>query len=48
MNDGGAFLFLLCFSFLYFKGLFNEGIIPVALDNQLGAMRLVGYLSSHI
>ena len=50
----GASLFFLKFSFLYFWGVFNKTIIPLALvgyemvDSQLGAMSLVGYLPSHI
>ena len=39
---------------LYFGGVFNKTIIPLALvgyemiiASQLGAMRLVGYLPSH-
>ena len=48
-----AFLFFFNFSLLYFWGVFNETIIPLALvgyemDSQLGAVRLVGYLPSQL
>ena len=42
------------YNFLYFGGGFNKTIISLALagyemiDSQLGATRLVDYLSSHI
>ena len=53
-RDFGAFLFLLVSTFLYFGGVFNKTIILLALVgyeddySQLGATRLVDYLSSHI
>ena len=49
-----AFLYFSKFRLLYFWGIFNKTIIPLALvgyemiiNSQLGAMRLVGYLPSH-
>jgi len=41
------------FSFVYFGGVFNETIIPLALveyvmTSQFGATRIVSYLSDHI
>ena len=54
-RDFGAFLFLLVSTFLYFGGVFNKTIMLLALvgyemiiASQIGATRLVGYLSSHI
>ena len=46
MRDFWAVMFLLWSSFLYFGGVFNKTIIPLALVGY--EMRLVGYLSSHI
>ena len=45
MRDFWAFLFLLWSSFLYFGGVFNKTIIPLAL---VGYEMIIGYLSSHI
>ena len=49
----GALLFLVSSNFLYFEGVFDKTIIPVALVgyeigySQLGPTGLVGYLPSH-
>ena len=45
-----AFLFLLKSSFLYFKGVFNKTIIPLALVGyeMIIANEARSYLSSHI
>ena len=51
----GLFLFFLKFSLLYFWGVFNKTVIPLALvgyemiiANSALPMRLVDYLPSHI
>ena len=48
-----AFYFVFKFSLLYFWGVFNNTIIPLAIVGYEmiianSAMRLVGYLPSHI
>ena len=49
MRDFWAFLVLLQSSFLYFGGVFNKTIIPLALVGyEMIIANLVGYLSSHI
>ena len=52
-RDFGALLFLLVSTFLYFGGVFDQTIILLALVGYEmiianSALRLVGYLSSHI